>query len=290
MSSWKISYIPYYMVSRMKWQAANPSEAIKVLAAAGYDGVEWMLHYHFNSTSELKRLVDETRGNHLQVSNIMCWEDLVTSNENSRTKSVATLKQYLSAAHEMAIPLMSVFTGPMTWIQNSAKIGDDISEEVAWAIVTDAFSEIVEAAEKNDVIVTVEAVFGMLAHDYYTMKEFLAYFDSKHLAVNLDPSHLALYGNDPSFAVRRFGKRIRHVHVKDSFGKPGTLGEDFEFPILGEGMVDWKRFFTCLREVDYEGYLSLEFENDTYLRNICNGDWTKVAIESKKRLHRFLDS
>ena len=249
-----------------------------------------MLHYHFNSTSELKRLVDETRGNHLQISNIMCWEDLVTTNENSRTKSVTTLKQYLSAAHEMAIPVMNVFTGPMTWIQNSAKIGEDISEEVAWAIVTDAFSEIVETAEKNDIIVTVEAVFGMLVHDYYTMKEFLAYFDSKHLAVNLDPSHLALYGNDPSFAVRRLGKRIRHVHVKDSFGKPGALGKDFEFPILGEGMVDWQRFFTCLKEVDYDGYLSLEFENDTYLRNVCNGDWTKVAIESKKRLHAFLDS
>jgi len=277
------------MISKMKWQAANPSEAIKVLADARYDGVEWMLHYHFNSPNELKRLVDETRGNHLQVSNIMCWEDLVTTNENSRTNSVSTLKQYLSAAHEMAIPVMNVFTGPMTWIQNFAKIGDDISEEVAWAIVTDAFSEIVDAAEKNDVIVTVEAVFGMLVHDYYTMKEFLGYFDSKHLAVNLDPSHLALYGNDPSFAVRRLGKRIRHVHVKDSFGTPGTLGKDFEFPILGEGMVDWKRFFTCLREVDYDGYLSLEFENDTYLRNVCNGDWTKVAIESKKRLHDFLD-
>jgi sugar phosphate isomerase/epimerase len=78
--------------------------------------------------------------------------------------------------------------------------------------------------------------------------------------------------------------------VKDSFGRPGALGRDFEFPILGEGIVDWKRFFTCLREVDYDGYLSLEFENDTYLRNVCNGDWTKVAIESKRRLHAFLDS
>jgi sugar phosphate isomerase/epimerase len=274
----------------MKWEAANPSEAIKVLSTAGYDGVEWMLHYHFNSVNDLKRLVDETRAHNLQVSNIMCWEDFVTTNEKSRTDSVRTIKSYITAAHEMAIPVMNVFTGPMTWIQNSAKIGSNISEEVAWAIVTDAFTEIVDSAEKNDVIITVEAVFGMLVHDYYTLKEFLGYFDSKHLAVNLDPSHLALYGNDPSFAVRRLGKRIQHVHVKDSFGRPGTLGEHFEFPMLGEGVVDWNRFFTCLREVDYNGYLSVECENDIYLRNVCNGDWSKVAIESKRRLHSLLDT
>ena len=289
MAHWKISFIPYYMVSKMKWQAAKPSEAIKVLAAAGYDGVEWMLHYHFNSKSELRQLVEETRENHLEVSNIMCWEDIVTTNKNSRIESVNTLKQYVAAAHEMDIPVMNIFTGPMTWIPNSVKIGDEISEETAWRYVVDAFREIVEAAEKNNIIVTVEAVFGMLVHDYYTMKELLEHFDSKNLAVNLDPSHLVLYGNDPSFAVKRFGKRIRHVHVKDAFGRPGTLGESFEFPILGEGMVDWKRFFTSLKEAQYQGYLSLEFENETYLRNVCGGDWKKVAVESKKRLQNFLN-
>ncbi len=81
------------MVSKMKWQAADPADAIKVLGDAGYDGIEWILHYHFNSTSQLKQVVDATRKNHLQVSNIMCWEDLVTSDGKARSKLVETLKQ-----------------------------------------------------------------------------------------------------------------------------------------------------------------------------------------------------
>ncbi len=178
----------------------------------------------------------------------------------------------------------------MTWVSNSAKIGDDISEEKAWSTVTEAFSEIVEAAEKDDVTVTIEAVFGMLVHDYYTLREFLGYFKSKNLAVNLDPSHLALYGNDPSCAAKKLGKRIRHVHVKDSFGRPGVLSETFTFPFLGEGMVDWRQFFNSLKEIQYDGFLSLEFENDTYLRNACQGDWRKIPVQSMERLRSLLNA
>ncbi|HYB02928.1 MAG TPA: sugar phosphate isomerase/epimerase, partial [Nitrososphaerales archaeon] len=112
----------------------------------------------------------------------------------------------------------------------------------------------------------------------------------KNLAVNLDPSHLVLYGNDPAWAVSRLGNRVKHVHVKDAIGRPGILGEDFAFPFLGEGMVDWRAFFAALRKVDYSGYLSLEFENDVYLNNVCDGDWKVAAREAKIRLHKFLGS
>ena len=157
-------------------------------------------------------------------------------------------------------------------------------------MVLDAFSKIVEAAERHDVIVTVEAVFGMLVHDYYTMRELLEHFESKNLAVNLDPSHLVLYGNDPAWAISRLGNRVKHVHVKDAIGRPGILGEDFAFPFLGEGMVDWRDFFAALRKVEYSGYLSLEFENDVYLNNVCDGDWKVAAREAKNRLQKFLGS
>jgi len=181
-----------------------------------------------------------------------------------------------------------VFTGPITWAPNYQKIGRDISEGEAWTVVVDSFSKIVEDAEKNNVIVTVEAVFGMLVHDYYTMREFLGHFDSNHLGVNLDPSHLTLYGNDPAWAVFRLGHRIRHVHVKDAVGKAGILGEDFIFPFLGEGSVEWRAFLSALAQVNYSGYLSLEFENDVYLNNVCDGDWAIAARESKSRLLKFL--
>lgn len=286
---WRVSFIPYYMTSRLKWSAPKTQEAIRVLSKEGFDGVEWMLGHHFNSTDELKKLVQNTRRKGLAVSNIMCWQDFVTSNQDKRRKSVETIEKYISAASNLEVPIINVFTGPITWEPDHEKVGRDISEAKAWQSVEDSFSKIVEAAERREVTITVEAVFGMLVHDYYTMKELLGHFESDYLAVNLDPSHLALYQNDPAWAITRFGrKKVKHVHVKDVAGRAGVMGEDFNFPFLGEGVVQWGSFFRALRSIDYSGFLSLEFENDSYFNNVCDGDWSIAARESKKRLTKLL--
>ncbi|MDA4129834.1 MAG: sugar phosphate isomerase/epimerase, partial [Thaumarchaeota archaeon] len=172
--------------------------------------------------------------------------------------------------------------------KGAARIGHDIKEAKAWDNVLQAFRSIVDAAEKNQIVVTVEAAFGMLVRDYYTLREFLGYFDSKYLSVNWDPSHPALYGNDVALAARRLGKRIKHIHVKDVIGKPGIIGEDFTFPRLGEGIIDWKDFFDALREIGYDGFLSIEYEPDNYIKNIWGGDWTIAAKEAKMELEKLL--
>ena len=287
---WKISFIPYYMDAKLHWTSPQPEEAIRVLSGEGYDAVEWMLGYHFNSPEELRKLVRKTRDSQLEVSNIMCWQDLVTTREDQRNERIKSLESFISIAGELSIPVMNVFTGPMSWAASFQRIGIDLSEERAWTMLLEAFSRIVEVAERNDVVVSVEAVFGMLVHDYYTMKELLEHFESKHLAVNLDPSHLVLYGNDPAWAASRLGNRIKHVHVKDAIGSPGILGQDFAFPFLGEGMVDWHAFLSALRKIEYSGYLSVECENDVYLNNVCDGDWKIIAKTAKARLMKFLQT
>lgn len=287
-SPWKISFIPYYMEGKLRWNAPATDEAIRVLSKEEFDGVEWMLGHHFRTPEDLAHLAKKTREGGLEISNIMCWQDLASTDEKTRNSRVKILENFISAAGNLSIPIVNVFTGPISWADSFQKIGRDISEQEAWKAIIEAFSKLVVAAERNDVVVTIEAVFAMLVHDYYTMRELLDHFESKNLAVNLDPSHLALYGGDPAFAVHRLGSRVKHVHVKDAVGRAGSFGEDFVFPFLGEGTVNWKEFFESLKSVGYSGYLSLEFENETYLNNVCDGDWKVAAKESKIRLQKLL--
>jgi sugar phosphate isomerase/epimerase len=276
MTKWKSAFIPYH--------AKSTDEAIDVLKHAGYEGVEWNLQLHFKNPRDLKALAEKTRGRGLEVSDVMASQDLVIADDRLRAERVALIKDCIAAAKSASVGIVNLFTGPAEWDPKAAKIGRDISEGKAWSVVVDAFSDIVEAAEKNSVTITVEAAFGMLVRDYYTMREFLGNFNSKELAVNMDPSHLALYGNDPAWVVKQLGRKIKHVHVKDVVGKPGPLGESFVFPLLGDGIIDWKNFFTALKELSYDGFLSIEFEADNYLNSIWGGDWSRAAQTSKEQL------
>jgi sugar phosphate isomerase/epimerase len=279
MTEWKAAFIPYY--------SNTPQEAIDVLSRYGYKGVEWIAYLHFKTRDELKNLVDLTRKGGLEVANIMCSSDLVVPDDEKRAERVKYTVEKIEAARYASVDKVNLFSGPAEWDPSAQKIGKDFREGAAWKNLVDSFSTIVSAAEKYDITLTFEAAFGMLVHDFYTLQEFLSYFDSKNLAVNMDPSHMVLCGNDVAYAVRRLGKRIKHIHVKDAVGRPGAQNDTFMFPMLGEGVTDWKGFFDALAEVGYDGFLSIEFESENYLRNVWGGDWTKSAEASKEQLDKI---
>ena len=80
------------------------------------------------------------------------------------------------------------------------------------------------------------------------------------MCVNYEPSHDVISGNtDLRFVVNGWGKRIRHIHLKDAVGimQPGQ----FVFPMLGEGVADWEGFKAGLSDIGYDGVMSVEFES-----------------------------
>ncbi|MBE6651185.1 MAG: sugar phosphate isomerase/epimerase [Ruminococcaceae bacterium] len=85
------------------------------------------------------------------------------------------------------------------------------------------------------------------------------------LGINLDPSNLITGGKgNPIDALTVFGQYVRGVHAKDgkypTFGfKDGTYSNGVQVP-LGEGHVDYPRFLAKLREIGYDGPLTIERE------------------------------
>ncbi len=276
MGNWKVAFIPYF--------TNEPKEALSVLSSLGYDGVEWVRYLHFMTADDLKSLKAQTTAAGMEICDVMGGIDVVTPKDEARAERVRFVVDCIDAARDAGVGIVNLTTGPAEWGTESLKLGKDIAEGKAWELVIDSFTKIVEAAEKNGVTITVEAAFNMVVRDYYTMHEFLGHFDSKNLAVNMDPSHLALVGNDVPWVVRRLGNKIKHVHAKDVFGKPGSVNQEFMFPMLGEGVIDWKAFFKALKEIGYDGYLSIEFEAENYLKSVWGGDWKQAAKTSKEQL------
>lgn len=90
------------------------------------------------------------------------------------------------------------------------------------------------------------------------------------VGLEFDPSHLYWQGIDFVPAVREFGQRIYHVHLKDTEILPekqyevGVTGGAFRFRIPGWGEIDWCSFFTALVEVGYRGAMVIEHEDDVF--------------------------
>jgi sugar phosphate isomerase/epimerase len=94
-----------------------------------------------------------------------------------------------------------------------------------------------------------------------TLLEFLEDVDRDNLFVNFDPANMILYGcGEPIEALRKVGKHVRSVHCKDATwsDQPGeTWGA--EVP-LGEGAVGFENFLATLKEIGYDGPLTIERE------------------------------
>lgn len=79
------------------------------------------------------------------------------------------------------------------------------------------------------------------------------------VAVHYDPANLAVRGHDAYAGVRTLAGHIVGTHLKDVIRSAVNISGYLEVP-LGEGEMDWDRYFAALAEIEYTGYLTLERE------------------------------
>jgi sugar phosphate isomerase/epimerase len=282
-SGWKFAYLPYFGFTSM-------DEALNAISSLGFEGVELPSLIPYNTSAELTRDIQKAKSRNLEISEVGFSQDFIVLDDDDRKEKVRQTKAKIQLASESGVSILKGLTGPYPWDKSALKLGVDVTEGQAWKMVIDSFNDFIETCEKFQVYFALEACFGTLTRDYYTTKELLESIKSKYLALNMDPSHYNLYGNDVAWVVRRFGKeKIKHVHLKDSIGVPRDEGRDFIFPLLGEGTIDWKAFFDALRDIGYRGFFSAEYESMNYFKNVLDSDPVRAA-EISLRLMKKLAS
>ena len=92
---------------------------------------------------------------------------------------------------------------------------------------------------------------------------------------NYDPSHFVYQGVDYVQFIRELGNSIYHVHMKDAWLSPtprrsgvfgghlpfGDIERNWEFRSLGHGSVNFEEIIRALNFVNYQGPLSVEWED-----------------------------
>lgn len=93
-----------------------------------------------------------------------------------------------------------------------------------------------------------------------TLKRAIADIGTDNLGVNLDPANLILYGKaNPVDALDVFGEYVMGVHGKDSLYPTDGRHLGAEMP-LGKGKVNYPRLIAKLKEIGYDGPITIERE------------------------------
>jgi len=123
------------------------------------------------------------------------------------------------------------------------------------APVTDCIAAVLGEAEAAGVTLLLEtvAVFA----DTAALRDVLNRFASDSLGALWDMHHpWCDCGEDPETTITNLGAYIRHVHIKDS--RP--VGGERRYCLLGEGDLPIADMMRALSSVNYDGFLSLEWD------------------------------
>ena len=97
-----------------------------------------------------------------------------------------------------------------------------------------------------------------------TADDLLAFIEDvgkTNLFINFDPANMILYGTgEPIAALKRVGHFVRSVHCKDGKWAKNPGKEWGQEVPLGQGDVGMENYLRTLKEIGYDGPLTIERE------------------------------
>ena len=202
------------------------------------------------------------------------WGDGDPAAVNER--AAEEVKNTARAARKFGVDVVNGFTGSSIWhlLYGFPPITDDLID-AGFELFATRWNPILDVFGECDVRFALEVHPTEIAFDIYTAQRALEAIDYRpEFGFNFDPSHLHWQGVDPVEFIRTFPDRIYHVHVKDAitlldgrnsilashlnFGDP-RRGWDFRSP--GRGGINFEEIIRALNEIDYQGPLSIEWED-----------------------------
>jgi len=238
---------------------------------AKYDLNVWAISNHLVGQGVCD-LIDER---HKDVLPKHVWGD--GDPEGVRQRAAEEMKDTARAAAKLGVPVVNGFTGSSIWGRfysfppNKPDMVDKGYEDFAnrWNPILDVFDEV-------DIKFGLEVHPTEIAFDISSAERAIEALDGREaFGFNYDPSHLGYQGVDYVHFIENFSDRIYHVHMKDvwwsdSPKRAGVFGGhlDFghqdrywDFVSVGRGDIDFDRIIRALNRIQYDGPLSVEWED-----------------------------
>jgi len=239
------------------WLPAYPlEEAIRRLAAIGYDGVEigcaaphaWPAYLSTERRAELRRLLNSCG---LQAVSLVATPgggpgfNPASPLFEEREATVKYYNEVIDLASDLGAEKVLYIAGWQIF---------GTSHQQAWDRSKGCLDRIASYADDKDITIVVEptAAATNLIETADDAMELMRSVARNNVKVMFDTLH-ALYRSEiPADYVRMMGKDLVHVHVSDR-----------NRVLPGEGRVDWIGLMQALKECVFDGYVTMEIGLDS---------------------------
>jgi sugar phosphate isomerase/epimerase len=196
--------------------------------------------------------------------------------EAKRQWAIENMKNSARAAKNMGLSVVNGFTGSSIWhMLYSFPPASEAMIAAGFQQFADLWNPILDVFDECGVRFALEVHPTEIAFDIVTARRALQAIGNREaFGFNFDPSHLQWQGVDPVRFLRAFSDRIYHVHMKDcavtldgdsgilsSHLNFGTPGRGWDFRSVGRGDVNFEVIIRALNDMNYEGPLSVEWED-----------------------------
>jgi sugar phosphate isomerase/epimerase len=181
---------------------------------------------------------------------------------SAREEQVTALKKTVAAAEALGVDTVCTLAGlPLPDKTKMETIRDDLPG---------LFGPVLDDAAGRGTRIALENYWRTNIQHLDHWRALFEVLPNENFGLNFDPSHLLWQGIDYLGAVEEFASRIFHTHAKDcavndaALRRVGVLdGSWWRYTIPGTGRVAWGEYLGKLREVGFDGAVSIEHEDST---------------------------
>ena len=246
------------------WHFNGPKEETPVemcidkAAAMGFDGVELLLvQMSSEENSYLQMLKKRAFHAGLDLMGFSTHQGFVNPSEEYRRENIEKTIHQIELAYALGIPTMRINTGrwgtSADFDELMANKGiepslEGYTDEDGFGWVIDAIEQCLPVAEKCGVVLGLENHWG-LGRTAAGVKRIVDEIDNPWLRVTLDTGNFL---EDRENQLKTLAPYAFLVQAKTYYGGGKWYSLDIDYAKIGEMM----------RQVDYRGYISLEFEGN----------------------------
>jgi D-psicose/D-tagatose/L-ribulose 3-epimerase len=238
-----------YGVNTMVW-TTRVSEAQESLFARvkewGFDGVELFVSMEEPANLvAVRRMLDRVRLERNACCVLPREANLVSLQSGVRARGIECLKRYIERTSELGGrficgPIYAAL-GVMTGRRRT---------EAEWKWAVEGLQSVARYGQEFGVALYLEPLNRFETYFLNTLEDAARLVQSiaqPNVGVHFDTFHANIEERHPADAVRAVARYIAHVHVSENDrGTPGT------------GHVDWRGVMLALKEIGYDGWLTIE--------------------------------